>query len=435
MSAKKIHMSNVRMAAIVTWHYTPMSLKHISTHNYTQLHTTFPSRTLSLYVSLSSLSLSFVGHEHRVMAAAKRSSSWLRGLFTRRSRRDEDEESEGGQEREYSDGLGKPLLEREDSEDEERKPEKESFEVGMAPSVSSSMALSEKNDAAEVIMRQLNFRILPTLFCFAFLIAVFQQNIKYSASGMIEDLEMDTQRFGAALSAFYLPSALLQLPTSMLAKRIGIKVYCAVLLTSWGIASLCMCFVRNFTGLMLLRFCLGCVSSGMNPVFSSYVSLFYGRSFAKAWARSWSLGMPVGNLLGGPLAATLLVITGRWEFLFAWQFLFLIWAVPFFLVGVLAATRFPTSPQHCHFLDEDEQLWLLSKTNAAQEDKKQRSGKLAVAQSGQEVIWKLMCDPRVICLSLSRFMRTIAVNGLNFYIPLILSDDGKRSMVRMSSCT
>ena len=53
----------------------------------------------------------------------------MRGLFTRRSRRDEDEESEGGQEREYSDGLGKPLLEREDSEDEERKPEKESFEV------------------------------------------------------------------------------------------------------------------------------------------------------------------------------------------------------------------------------------------------------------------------------------------------------------------
>ena len=359
--------------------------------------------------------------------------SWLEGLllFTRR-RRDEDEKGEGGGEEHYA-GLGQPLLEREDSDMDERKP-MESFEVGVSPSVSSASFSEMNGGGVSVIMRELNFRILPTLFCFAFLIAVFQQNIKYSASGMIEDLGMDTQRFGAALSAFYLPSALLQLPTSLLAKRIGIKIYCAVLLTSWGIASICMCFVRNFTGLMLLRFCLGCVSSGMNPVFSSYVSLFYGRSFAKAWARSWSLGMPVGNLLGEPLAATMLVFTGRFDFLFAWQFLFLVWAVPFFAVGVLAAIRFPTSPAHCHFLDEDEQSWLLSKTNAAQDDKKRRSGKLAVAQSGQEVIWKLMIDPRVICLSLSRFMRTVAVNGLNFYIPLILSDDGKRSMVRVFLC-
>ena len=46
-------MSNVRMAAIVTWHYTPMSLKHISTHNYTQLHTTFPSLSHTHTLSLS----------------------------------------------------------------------------------------------------------------------------------------------------------------------------------------------------------------------------------------------------------------------------------------------------------------------------------------------------------------------------------------------
>ena len=42
------YMSNVRMAAIVTWHYTPMGIKHISTHNYTPEHTPFSLLSVSL---------------------------------------------------------------------------------------------------------------------------------------------------------------------------------------------------------------------------------------------------------------------------------------------------------------------------------------------------------------------------------------------------
>ena len=141
--------------------------------------------------------------------------------------------------------------------------------------------------------------------------------------------------------------------------------------------------------------------------------------------------MPIGNLLGGPMAATLLlIVTGRVHFLFAWQVLFLVWAIPFFLVGTLAAIRLPSSPAHCdQFLDGDEQLWLLAKTNASQEDKKRRSTRLAVAQSSRQLLWELLRDPRVILLSLSRFTRTVGFDGLKFFTPLILSDEGRRSMV------
>ena len=283
-------------------------------------------------------------------------------------------------------------------------------------------------------MRKVNIRILPTLFATAFLIAVFRQTLMYSASGIIEDLHIGEANYGFAISAFYFPSALLQLPMVIATKRIGIRTYIGVLLASWGIASISMCGVHNFTGLLMVRVILGVVSSGMNPIFSSHVSLFYGSDFALAWARSWSLGMPVGNLLGGPLAASLLFFGNSLDFLYAFQVAFLFLAIPFFVVAAFAAIRLPGTPSRCsHFLSEPEHRWLMAKTAASQEAKKRRSGKLAAARGEQDVIIKLIRDPRVILLSLTRFMRTIAVNGLDFYVPLILSAGGERPMGRVAA--
>ena len=288
-------------------------------------------------------------------------------------------------------------------------------------------------EVARSVWRKLNVRILPPLFATALLIAVFRQTLMYSASGMIEDLRIDERMYGAAISAFYLPSALLQLPVSIATKRVGVRAYMGALLAAWGVAALTMAGVRSFAGLMALRVCLGTVSAGMNPVFSSYVSLFYGADFAKAWARSWSLGTPLGNLIGGPLAASLLFFGGRLGSMFAFQFAFLSLALPFFVAGALAALRVPGAPSQCGaFLGDSELRWLLARTERSQEAKKRRSNKLAAARGEQDVVWRLVRDPRVVLLALTRFLRTIAANGLDFYVPLILSDGGERPMGRVA---
>ena len=115
--------------------------------------------------------------------------------------------------------------------------------------------------------------------------------------------------------------------------------------------------------------------------------------------------------------------------MYPWQTLFLVNAIPFFLLAMLGFSVLPTNPNNCSgFLQEEEQKFLVLKTEASQDGKRKKSNKLAGAKRDSEVIWQLIRDRRVILLALSRCVRTIAVFGLTFFTPLILSGGGKRDM-------
>ena len=116
------------------------------------------------------------------------------------------------------------------------------------------------------VMRKVSFRIKPMLFGIAFLISLSQQNLTYSAEGMINDLHIDSKLYGAAISAYFLPSALLQLPMSLLYKRLSIRTYVLILLSLRGAASASMCLVQNIYTLFIVRVIMGAFSAGMNPV-------------------------------------------------------------------------------------------------------------------------------------------------------------------------
>ena len=279
-------------------------------------------------------------------------------------------------------------------------------------------------------MRKVSVRILPTVFFTGCLLMLDNSNISFIASLLLEDLGISKSGYGLLLSVYYGGQVIGQLPSSLLAKRMGMKRFMPLIFFLWAVIGLCTAASSSLGMLLALRALLGTLVAGLIPATQSYLGEFYGKStIGRAWSVSFNLGTPVGSLIGGPLAALVLHITsgpGRWRWLFVVQSaLFLVAAAPAYVI-------LPSNPQSCGgFLTSREQQWMTDQAEEVQRDKRKRSSGLAAVTSQRQVLVGLLKDVRIILLACTRLLRTIGVYGMMYFTPLILGQ-GDRSLTTVA---
>lgn len=65
-------------------------------------------------------------------------------------------------------------------------------------------------------------------------------------------------QYNVALAVFFIPYLICAIPSNMLLKRVRRpSLYIGSLIVLWGITMTCMGLVRNFAGLVAVRFLLG----------------------------------------------------------------------------------------------------------------------------------------------------------------------------------
>lgn len=71
--------------------------------------------------------------------------------------------------------------------------------------------------------------------------------------GMDKDLKLTGVQYNIALSLFFVPYILFEIPSNILLKKFSRpSVYLGALVTSWGVTMMCDGFVKNFAGLMVV---------------------------------------------------------------------------------------------------------------------------------------------------------------------------------------
>lgn len=280
-------------------------------------------------------------------------------------------------------------------------------------------------------MRKISVRLLPTTALAGVLLMLDNSNMAFIASLLQADMGISTSGYGLLLSAYYAGSIVGQVPSSLVAKRMGMKVFLPLLYCIWAALCLFTAAAPSLGALIALRALVGALYSGMIPSLQAMMSQYYGKgSIGRAWSVSMNLGTPLGSLLGGPVAALVLHVTagpGRWRWLFVVQAsLFLLAAAPAYVV-------LPRGPESCGFLTAREQRWMADQAEDVQRDKRRRSADLAAASSSQwQVLRALLRDVRILLLACTRLMRTIGVYGMMYWTPLIISDGGRRSLTTVA---
>lgn len=195
--------------------------------------------------------------------------------------------------------------------------------------------------------------IIPWLFGIWLLAFIDRSNIGNARiDGLAKDLKLDGNKFNVALTVFYVPYILVDVPSNWVVKYLGANYYLPGLLIAWGIVGMCTGFVKDYQGLLVCRFFLGLCEGGLLGGMILYLSMFYRRHELLSRIGMFYCAAPLSGAFGGLLATGLAEIHhGGYD---RWPWIFVIEGVITIAYGLVVIFVLPPTPSHARFLLESE---------------------------------------------------------------------------------
>ena len=149
------------------------------------------------------------------------------------------------------------------------------------------------------------------------------------------------------------------MPSNLILKRVGARVWIARIMVSWGVLSACTLLVTTPAQFYVLRLLLGIAEAGFLPGVLYYLTLWFPTHRRGRMIALFMIGLPLSSVIGAPLSGWILEAFDGLQGLRGWQWLFLLEGVPSVLLGLLALRLLPEGPQDAEWLDLREQGHLL----------------------------------------------------------------------------
>ncbi|KAH8547870.1 major facilitator superfamily domain-containing protein [Umbelopsis sp. PMI_123] len=204
------------------------------------------------------------------------------------------------------------------------------------------------------VVRKFDTRLLPFL-SFMYLFSSLDRSSVGNAvlDNFEQDLGMTGNQLNIAVTIFYVGFLAFQIPSNIMLKRYGAKVWLPLLMAIWGTIACCHAAAKNWAQLMVLRVLLGFFESGFFAGVVYYLTTFYKKhEMATRIAVFWG-STTAAHAFAGVLAFGILQMRGIGG-LAGWQWLFLIEGIPTVLISAVAFFYLPDGPAKCRWLTEEE---------------------------------------------------------------------------------
>ncbi|MEN9706240.1 MAG: hypothetical protein RLZZ393_2119 [Pseudomonadota bacterium] len=194
-------------------------------------------------------------------------------------------------------------------------------------------------------------RLLLPIAGLTFINGIDRMNVSFAGQALSQDIGLAPTQFGLGVSSFFVAYLICQYPHALLLRRIGIRPWLLVSMAAWGIAGLLMSRLQDAQDFLIARFVLGMAEAGFAPGMTWYISQWAPRATrARAMAVALS-AVPLSLVVGGPLCGSLLGMHNPLD-LAPWRWMFLVSAVPNFVVAVIAAFYFVDRPSQASWLPD-----------------------------------------------------------------------------------
>ncbi|KAL6228892.1 hypothetical protein BDW75DRAFT_235594 [Aspergillus navahoensis] len=202
----------------------------------------------------------------------------------------------------------------------------------------------------------IDLRLLPCLTVLYLISHLDRANIgNAKVLGLTEDLGLSGIQYNVALSLFFIPYVLLEVPSNVLLKRFTRpSVYLGTLIVSWGIIMTLTGVVRNFGGLVTMRVLLGIFEAGFFPGSVYLCSLWYMPRDLGTRVASFFSASALSGAFSGLLAAAISKMDGVAGYS-GWRWIFILEGLITVALGLLCFFCLIDSPQlSSKWLDQDE---------------------------------------------------------------------------------
>lgn len=274
-------------------------------------------------------------------------------------------------------------------------------------------------DGAHVIAK-VRRRLLP--FLAACLVANYldRVNIGFAALEMNKDLGLSPIIFGLGSGVFFFSYAAFEVPSNYLLERFGARIWIARILVSWGVVSGLMALAWSEASFLVLRLLLGLAEAGFVPGVVLYLTYWMPHRYRAVALSGFMLAIPASSVIGGPISGFILDYMQGFGGVKAWQWLFLIEALPSLVLGAMAFFWLTDQPAQAQWLPPPERAWL-QETLAAE--------RAAHPEANAHASLRTLLTRDVALLSTIYFGVVVTLYGLVFWLPQIVHDFGYSSFI------
>lgn len=268
------------------------------------------------------------------------------------------------------------------------------------------------------------WRLLPLLFICYGIAYVDRTNVSIAKLTMTRDLpNFDNAVIGIGSGIFFLGYFLLEIPGSLIVERWSARMWISRIMITWGLMAGLTAFVRVPWQFYTVRFLLGLAEAGFYPGVIVYLTHWFpSRDRARALAYFFVAG-PLAQSASPPLSNLLLKI-GTTETiggatvhhppvlgLVGWQWVYIFWAIPAIVLGILVLAYLTDRPGQARWLRPEEREAL--EAELARE-KKERGPSVHTS------FLNALREPRVLLMTLAYFCVVTGSYGIEFFMPSIL---------------
>ncbi|WP_263367589.1 MFS transporter [Edaphobacter bradus] len=284
----------------------------------------------------------------------------------------------------------------------------------MTGTAASGVAITGQAVDGRALYRRITWRLIPFLFLLYIVAYVDRVNVGFAAMDMKRQLNFSDTVYGTGAGIFFLGYSLFDLPSNLLMRRVGTRVWIARIMITWGLVAALMVFVSSPRSFYTMRFLLGVAEAGFVPGMLLYLTYWFpSHERARAVAK-FMTATSLAGVVGGPLSSALLKLDGV-AGLEGWQWLFVAEGIPTVLLGVLVLFVLKDGPENASWLRPEERQWLAS------ELERDRS---MYGATEHHTLGDAFRMPAVWMLAAVYVAIQIGVYIVNLWMPLILSNIG-----------
>lgn len=260
------------------------------------------------------------------------------------------------------------------------------------------------------VLAKVRRTVLPIVFLLYMFNYMDRANIGYAQLKMSGALGIDVATFGTISAIFFIAYVVFEIPSNVIMKKVGARLWLARIGVTWGIVTIATGFVQNTTQLYLARILLGVCEAGLFPGLLLYLTYWFRTQERSRGIAGMSLAQPVALIVGS--------ITGGWILdhvdwfgLSSWRWIFIIQGAPPILIGIWVLAYLADRPAKAKWLEPAERTWLEGEITRDYRSDDEGSMKVEL---------EAMKDPRILYLAFINLLYAVGLYGMTFFLPQVV---------------
>ncbi|WP_042876802.1 MFS transporter [Cupriavidus necator] len=275
-------------------------------------------------------------------------------------------------------------------------------------------ALTVSEEDSYSVYKKVTWRIIPLLFIGLIAAYLDRVNVGFAKLQMLDTLGFSEKVYGFGAGIFFIGYFLFEVPSNIILHRIGARRWIARIMLTWGILSACTMFVTTPISFYVLRFLLGVAEAGFLPGVVLYLTYWFPTERRGKVMAIFLASLPICNIIGFPTSGWIMQSFNGVLGFHAWQWLFLLEAIPSVLIGVLILMMLDDRISEAKWLTSSEKIELERALAAEASSKHGHSFRDA------------LCSGKMWLLSLVYFCVVMGVYVVSFWLPTVIAQSGVR---------